>query len=72
MTSPQDKAKELVEKFYQAGSNTQWISKGTAIECAKVAVNEIICTIKKDSDFTTTYDSAKRYWHSVLECLKNY
>ncbi len=38
---PQEKASELVEKYYQSNLN-YWFNKNTSKKCAKIAVNEII------------------------------
>ena len=65
MKTPQEiKAYELVEKFYQIQC-TEW---NDAIQCAKIAVEEIIRTLEKASDPYSTVMTIE-YWHSVLECL---
>lgn len=53
---PEEKAIDLVRRF---------VIKEMAVMC----VDEIILTIKKDSDFTTTYEESKRYWNGVRECI---
>ena len=74
--TPREKAKEIIEKFTDkvnpyigSGmlSNTRddsailWQSK----KCANIVCDEILKTIKRDSDFTTTYNNAKTYWNDV-------
>ena len=46
--------------------NTQWFAPK---EMAVMCVDEIIKSIKKDSDFTTTYEASKKYWNEVRECI---
>ncbi len=52
----QEKARELVERFLQqCFTNPQELMMVKAKQCALICVEEIIKTLKKDSDFTTTY-----------------
>ena len=68
MKTPQEiKAEELVEKFakharYWDCYNDVPLEENHAVECAKIAVKEII-----DGNFADGYNH--QYWHSVLEYL---
>ena len=79
MKTPQEiKAKELVEKFTIEGyfdyaeskqiNIPSFIARINAIQCAKIAVEEIIRTLEKASDPYSTVMTIE-YWQEVLECL---
>jgi hypothetical protein len=57
--TPQEKARELVNKFYEVP-----ISYDTAKDCAKIAVNEIIDAI--DWHVTDTPNEEFTFWGNVL------
>lgn len=42
--------------------NTQWFAPK---EMALMCVDEILKAVKKDSDFTITYEKSKEYWTNV-------
>lgn len=78
--TPKEKAAELIEQFRDkvnpyigSGmlSNTHddstilWQSK----KCALIVCDEISKAVKKDSDFTITYEKSKEYWNKVRDEL---
>ena len=78
--TPREKATELIEQFKDkvnpyigSGmlSNTHndsailWQSK----KCALIVCDEISKAVKKDSDFTITYEKSKEYWNKVRDEL---
>jgi hypothetical protein len=57
-----EKAKELVDKYYQ--DLPQWVNISDAKQCAIIAVNEII----KTSEDTSIYGNQfLKYWKKVLQ-----
>jgi hypothetical protein len=76
--TPKDKAKELVDKFYQTTPNETWIDEpsgefmetytawGQAKQCALVAVNEILNINSVDKDFSLSF-----YWQDVKDEIQN-
>ena len=70
--TPKDKAKELANKFVFKSifdmTDLELIeARQIAKQCALIAVDEIIQAVKKDSDFTITYQLAKQYWQQVKQ-----
>lgn len=64
MSTPQEKANKLVEKFYQTTPNEAWINQpiglakeykayNQAKECALIAVDEIISVIDAETNYKT-------------------
>jgi hypothetical protein len=76
---PQEKAKELLDKFIDFAYDeyhecaAQWelneASKRNAKECAKIAVNEIICAI--DWHEFETPNKELEFWNEVLKEIDN-
>ena len=65
MKTPKEKAKELVEKFYE--TLPQWVNMQDAKQCAIIAVDEIISTL-------TPYmedDDARNYYEQVKQEIQN-
>lgn len=60
--TPKEKAKNLCNRYLRVGMMIE-----RAEECALVCVDEVLKSIKKDSDFTITYDRAVKYWSEVKE-----
>jgi hypothetical protein len=60
--TPKEKSKNLCNRYLRVGMMIE-----RAKECALVCVDEILKSIKKDSDFTITYDKAVKYWSEVKE-----
>ena len=59
MKTPQEiKAEELIDKF---SNELTYCSQSELIQCAKIAVEEIINETNPDKGFT--------YWQEVLNCL---
>ena len=70
MTPQKEKAKELVEKYYQSNLN-YWFNNNTAKQCAKIAVNEIIkanpiIPYKYVSE-NDAMNEANEFWSEVLK-----
>jgi hypothetical protein len=63
--TPKEKAQELAMKFDKYGETDN------AKQCALIAVEEILKAVKKDSDFTITYELAKQYWEQVKQEIIN-
>ena len=70
--TPKEKANELANKFILKSvfdmtdeelKEQRKQGKAFAIIC----VDEILKSIKKDSDFTITYDTSKKYWNEAKE-----
>lgn len=79
---PQEKAKELVEKYMNMdfdnpdsglGGTYYNISKGDAIECALVTTREVINTLESAQYLKDKSNilELRRYWQSVLTELQN-
>jgi uncharacterized protein (DUF169 family) len=66
--TPQEKAKELVEKYYQSNLN-YWFNKNTSKKCAKIAVQEIISAI--DWHEFETPNKELEFWNEVLKEIDN-
>lgn len=80
--TPKEKAKELVDKFYQTTPNETWINEpsgefmetytawGQAKQCALIAVDELI---KIHYLLTTTHDTSPsiNYWKEVKQEIQN-
>ena len=76
--TPKDKAKELVDKFYQTTPNETWIDEpsgefmetytawGQAKQCALIAVDEILNINSVDKDFSLSF-----YWQDVKDEIQN-
>ena len=68
MKTPQEiKAEELVEKYLNSvedRTQTFVLSQYTAIQCAKIAVEEIISDLDAEDNYIKY-----NYWQEVLECL---
>ena len=76
--TPKDKAKELVDKFYQTTPNETWINEpsgefmetytawGQAKQCALIAVDEILNINSVDKDFSLSF-----YWQDVKDEIQN-
>jgi hypothetical protein len=58
MMTPKEKAEDLFNKFKSFGF-------------ASLCVDEILNTLKRDSDFTNTYEQAKRYWEDVKKEIRS-
>tara|TARA_R110000851_G_scaffold316121_1_gene479013 strand:+ start:24 stop:254 length:231 start_codon:yes stop_codon:yes gene_type:complete len=65
-----EKANELANKFITKSvfdmteeELKQQRAQGKTL--ATICVDEILKSIKRDSDFTTTYDKSKNYWNKV-------
>jgi len=83
MNSPKEKAKELIDKFYQTFPLTMDVitTKGDlswkydnwkqAIECALIAVNEIMLAIPDASDDDSPYNHELKYWQEVKTEIEN-
>ncbi len=56
--TPKDKAKELVDKFTLVGLQ----QRNEGIQCAEIAVAEIICVINPETNFATWL-----YWKEVKQ-----
>ena len=70
--TPKEKAEELVEKFREHSKywdcyNDVPEDEDHAKLSAIIAVDEIIAAVKRDSDFTITYEKAQQYWQEVKE-----
>jgi hypothetical protein len=64
MSNPQEKAKELVSKYYNLeseGDKGGWMTLNDAKQCALIAVNEIIDLLWHTYKNETEY----RYWTEV-------
>ena len=69
-----EKAKELVDKFYPRATSYSLDRKNqneNAKQCSLIAVDEILKSVKKDSDYTITYQLAKQYWQEVKQEIIN-
>ena len=80
--TPKEKAKKLVDKFYQTTPNETWIDEplgeftktytawGQAKQCALIAVDELI---KIHYLLTTTHDTSPsiNYWKAVKQEIQN-
>jgi hypothetical protein len=77
--TPKEKAKELVDKFYQTTPNEAWINEPLGIaeeykawnqakQCALIAVDEIIQAIE---DIFETLDE-REYWQSVKQEIQKF
>ena len=76
--TPKEKAKELVDKFYQTTPNETWIDEplgefiktytawGQAKQCALIAVDEILNINSVDKDFSLSF-----YWLDVKDEIEN-
>ena len=76
--TPKEKAKELVDKFYQTTPNETWIDEpsgefmetytawGQAKQCALIAVDEILNINSVDKDFSLSF-----YWQDVKDEIQN-
>ena len=76
--TPKDKAKEIVDKFYQTTPNETWIDEpsgefmetykawGQAKQCALIAVDEILNINSVDKDFSLSF-----YWQDVKDEIQN-
>ena len=76
--TPKEKAKELVDKFYQITPNDTWIDEplgeftktytawGQAKQCALIAVDEILNINSVDKDFSLSF-----YWLDVKDEIQN-
>ena len=76
--TPKEKAKELVDKFYQTTPNDTWIDEplgeftktytawGQAKQCALIAVDEILNINSVDKDFSLSF-----YWLDVKDEIQN-
>lgn len=64
MLTPKEKAEELFNKFYYAKDQDGFhsMNKHRAIECAIIAVNEILNINSVDKDYELS-----NYWNEVLE-----
>jgi hypothetical protein len=56
--TPQDKARELVEKFTLVGLQ----QRNEGIQCALISVEEILQFMKMDDDYTETASNANSIW----------
>ena len=77
--SPKEKAKELVDKFYQTTPNDTWIDEplgeftktytawGQAKQCALIAVDEILNSSPLEPNFADWDDCGGefRYWYDA-------
>lgn len=67
--TPKEKAEELYNKFnphvLQRDFFGDDVEKAKSKQCALIAVEEILKAIRKDSDFTITYEKAKEYYQQV-------
>lgn len=76
--TPKEKARELVDKFYQTTPNETWIDEplgkfmktytawGQAKQCALIAVDEILNINSVDKDFSLSF-----YWQDVKDEIQN-
>jgi hypothetical protein len=76
--TPKEKARELVDKFYQTTPNETWINEpsgefmetytawGQAKQCALIAVDEILNINSVDKDFSLSF-----YWQDVKDEIQN-
>ena len=63
--TPKEKAKELVYRFDEFTIHHSWrLKNDDAIECALIAVDEIIKTLRKD---LPEIGLGKGYWYSVKQ-----
>jgi hypothetical protein len=71
--TPQEKAEELFDKFYLVKDERGLcrLNEFIAKQCAIIAVDEILKAVKKDSDFTITYELAKQYYQQVKLEIEN-
>ena len=63
--TPKEKANELYDLFFDTELPDITKAHNNAKKYALIAVDEILDAIKKDSDFTITYEKAKKYWQQV-------
>lgn len=74
MKTPKYKAKELVEKYYNSeqlcSCQIRLIIRNNAIECAKIAVDEIINYID-NLEKEHMYGFGLEYWQEVKNELNN-
>lgn len=74
MLSPEEKANELIEKFYSADETNSlsdgWICKKIARQCAAICCEEIINTLNKDIRDLDVRGNVLldliKYWNQVL------
>jgi hypothetical protein len=71
--TPKEKAKELVEKFYDTNShpNSVEVRVKTAKQCALIAVDEIDNAIDFDWMEVQNLDRQHAYWDSVKKEIQN-
>ena len=76
--TPKEKAKELVDKFYQTTPNEAWINEPLGIaepfgswkqarQCALIAVDEIILANPYSNTFKNVEYSSMDYWKEVKQ-----
>lgn len=67
--TPKEKAKELVDKFYNLESEGDyggWMTSNDAEQCALIAVDEIIDALKFTND-SKWYVEQHQWWQQVKE-----
>jgi len=64
--TPKDKAKELVDKFTVVGLQ----QRNEGIQCAVIAVDEILEFMKMDDDYTETASNANSIWVNYFNEVK--
>ena len=78
--TPKEKAAELIEKMNVIHYMTLSKKNGKLPismyssqikQCALIAVDEIKAAVKRDSDFTVTYEKAQKYWANVKQEIEN-
>ena len=68
MTTPKEKAEELVLKYLRIDNNTkEWFNRHIAKQCALIAVDEIIKAIDFDWMEIQNLESEHRYWDNVKQ-----
>lgn len=70
--TPQEKAEELLLKYLRINNDTkEWFHKGLANQCALIAVDEIIKSIKSYDNTTQLGQAKVPYWEKVKQEIEN-
>ena len=75
--TPKEKAENLVDSYRIILMNEdtecgeEILCTVISKQCALISVDEILKAIKKDSDFTITYELAKQYYQQVKQEIIN-